>query len=121
MVLRMTPRRALSVRSPLPTIVLLGPPAKKENKNLPAYRSTEHLAVKSCHTRRVTTRLLHMWNSPPSMLGPFCLRLVHTPSTSAKINGATMDASDSMINFGASTPSFPQVIFSLGVAPEYEP
>ena len=37
------------------------------------------------------------------------------------ISGATMDASDSMMYFGVSTPSLPQVIFSLGTAPEYDP
>ena len=42
-------------------------------------------------------------------------------STRAKISGATMVASDSMMNFGVSTPSLPQVIFSFGTAPEYEP
>jgi hypothetical protein len=41
--------------------------------------------------------------------------------TSAKISGATIDASLSMMYFGVSMPSFPQVIFSLGTAPEYEP
>jgi hypothetical protein len=39
----------------------------------------------------------------------------------AKINGATMVASDSIIYFGVSILSLPQVIFSLGTAPEYEP
>jgi hypothetical protein len=39
----------------------------------------------------------------------------------AKINGATMVASDSMMYFGVFIPNFPQVIFSLGTAPEYEP
>ena len=42
----------------------------------------------------------------------------HHPSTYAKTSGATMVASDSMMNFGVSTPSLPQVIFSLGTAPE---
>src|SRR5579885_2920727 len=45
----------------------------------------------------------------------------HQPRTLANINGATMVASDSMINRGVSTLSFPQVIFSFGTAPEYEP
>ena len=34
------------------------------------------------------------------------------------LKGATMVASDSMMNFGVSTPSLPQVIFSFGTAPE---
>ena len=37
------------------------------------------------------------------------------------INGAQMVASDSTIYFGVSTSSFPQVIFSFGTAPEYDP
>ena len=32
-----------------------------------------------------------------------------------------MVASDSTMNLGVSMPSLPQVIFSLGTAPEYEP
>jgi hypothetical protein len=36
----------------------------------------------------------------------------------AKISGATMVASLSTINLGVSIASFPQVIFSLGTAPE---
>ena len=39
----------------------------------------------------------------------------------AKIKGATMVASDSMMNLGVFMPSLPQVIFSLGTAPEYDP
>src|SRR5690606_16495109 len=42
----------------------------------------------------------------------------YQPSTLAKISGATIVASDSMMNDGVSTPSLPQVIFSLGIAPE---
>ena len=42
----------------------------------------------------------------------------YCPSNHAKINGATMVASDSMMNLGVSTASLPQVIFSLGMAPE---
>ena len=42
-------------------------------------------------------------------------------STRAKISGATIVASDSMTNDGVSGPSLPQVIFSFGTAPEYEP
>ena len=47
-----------------------------------------------------------------------CNRQDYQPRTVAKISGATMDASDSMTNFGVLTPSFPQVIFSFGTAPE---
>src|SRR5204862_7677340 len=41
--------------------------------------------------------------------------------TLAKINGATIVASDSMMNFGVSILSLPHVIFSFGTAPEYDP
>jgi hypothetical protein len=44
--------------------------------------------------------------------------LVYQPKTQAKINGATIVASLSTINFGVLISSFPQVIFSLGTAPE---
>jgi len=47
--------------------------------------------------------------------------LLHTfyqPRTCAKISGATIVASDSMMYFGVFTPSLPQVIFSFGTAPE---
>ena len=37
------------------------------------------------------------------------------------MSGATMVASDSMMNRGVSIPNFPQVIFSFGTAPEYDP
>jgi len=40
------------------------------------------------------------------------------PSTQLKINGATMVASLSTMNFGVFWPSLPQVIFSFGTAPE---
>jgi hypothetical protein len=42
----------------------------------------------------------------------------HHFSKYAKMSGATMEASDSMMNFGVSAPSLPQVIFSFGTAPE---
>src|SRR5260221_6537775 len=45
----------------------------------------------------------------------------YQPRTSANINGATMLASLSITNFGVSIASFPQVIFSFGTAPEYDP
>jgi len=49
---------------------------------------------------------------PAPVPGPY------QPRTQAKTRGATMVASDSMMNFGVSTSSLPQVIFSLGTAPE---
>ena len=45
----------------------------------------------------------------------------YQPKTLAKINGATIDASDSIRYFGVSILSFSQVIFSFGTAPEYDP
>jgi hypothetical protein len=50
--------------------------------------------------------------------GIFQVLFNHQPKTCAKINGATIVASDSMMNFGVFTPSLPQVIFSFGTAPE---
>src|SRR5688572_31470771 len=42
-------------------------------------------------------------------------------SSADSIRGATIVASDSMTNIGVSSVSLSHVIFSLGVAPEYEP
>ena len=39
----------------------------------------------------------------------------------SKISGATIVASDSITNIGVSFVNLSQVIFSFGVAPEYEP
>jgi hypothetical protein len=47
--------------------------------------------------------------------------IIYIPRTRAKISGVTIVASDSMTNLGVLTASLPQVIFSLGVAPEYDP
>ena len=49
------------------------------------------------------------------------LGLRHQPRILAKMRGVTIVASDSMMNFGVSTLSFPHVIFSFGTAPEYDP
>ena len=38
-----------------------------------------------------------------------------------KIKGAQIVASDSTMNFGVVISNFPQVIFSFGTAPEYDP
>jgi hypothetical protein len=43
---------------------------------------------------------------------------VYHPKTQEKIKGTTIVASDSIINFGVSSESLPQVIFSFGTAPE---
>jgi hypothetical protein len=45
----------------------------------------------------------------------------YQPRIQAKINGTTIVASDSIMNLGVSSESLPQVIFSFGTAPEYEP
>ena len=42
----------------------------------------------------------------------------YNPNTSAKTSGATIVASDSMMNLGVSGLSLSQVIFSFGTAPE---
>jgi len=69
-----------------------------------------------------------MWSAgvPPAPIGRPARSYVppgetHQPITYANTSGATMDASDSMMCFGVSMPSLPQVIFSFGTAPEYEP
>ena len=60
-------------------------------------------------------------------MGPGALAVTLTgenryqPRILAKMSGATIVASDSMIYFGVSMLSFPQVIFSFGTAPEYDP
>jgi len=46
------------------------------------------------------------------------VRHLYSPSTQANTSGATIVASDSMMNFGVAAPSLPQVIFSFGTAPE---
>lgn len=45
----------------------------------------------------------------------------YQPRILANTSGATIVASDSIMNFGVSTLSLPHVIFSLGTAPEYDP
>jgi hypothetical protein len=42
----------------------------------------------------------------------------HQFKTLAKISGATIVASDSIMNLGVCSASLPQLIFSLGTAPE---
>jgi hypothetical protein len=70
-------------------------------------RRLEHLLVGGIQIAEIRA------NAPSSV--------IYQPRTYAKINGATIVASDSMMNLGVSTPSFPQVIFSFGTAPEYDP
>ena len=60
----------------------------------------------------------HVTTRPPAAPGRAQL---YQFSTRANTSGATIVASDSMMNFGVLTASLPQVIFSLGSAPEYEP
>src|SRR4029453_14036621 len=67
-----------------------------------------------CRPLAVKRRLIHS-DQPGAGAGR------HQPRTLAKISGATIVASDSMMNFGVSIFSLPQVIFSLGTAPEYDP
>ena len=77
--------------------------------------------------------LLCVWNRTDMFqkgddrsLGPvitFCqyAGAFYQPSTYAKISGATIVASLSTMKRGVVGDSLPQVIFSLGTAPEYEP
>ncbi len=48
-------------------------------------------------------------------------RFFYQSSSDAKISGATIVASDSIRNMGVFSSSLPQVIFSVGNAPLYEP
>jgi len=56
-----------------------------------------------------------------SVRGEHLALVLHQPRILAKTRGATIVASDSIMNRGVSTLNFPHVIFSLGTAPEYEP
>src|SRR5262249_4067415 len=56
-----------------------------------------------------------------SVRGERLALVLHQSRILAKISGATIVASDSIMNRGVSTLNFPHVIFSLGTAPEYEP
>lgn len=58
--------------------------------------------------------------SPASLLQSEILAR-YQPSTHAKRSGATIVASDSIMNLGVSAESLPHVIFSFGTAPEYDP
>ena len=49
---------------------------------------------------------------------PLRNRSSYQPNTHAKISGTTIVASLSTINLGVLISNFPQVIFSLGTAPE---
>ena len=60
----------------------------------------------------VPTYVLHSFSSTNN---------IYHFNNQAKINGATMVASDSTMNFGVLISNFPHVIFSFGTAPEYEP
>jgi hypothetical protein len=70
-------------------------------------------------------RPLAVRNRPTSCQNDDCQAVAtaghHQPKTLAKMSGATIVASDSMMNFGVSMFNLPQVIFSFGTAPEYDP
>jgi len=72
----------------------------------------------------VATKIIKVFKKPLEITEIQIFRLnppsecFHHPSTCANTSGATMDASDSIMYFGVSMPSFPQVIFSFGTAPE---
>jgi hypothetical protein len=57
----------------------------------------------------------------PPQSGHVVAPAIYQFRTRAKTSGATIVASDSMMNFGVLTSSLPHVIFSLGSAPEYDP
>lgn len=55
---------------------------------------------------------------PPGFWLGLILVSVYCPRTYAKISGATIEASELIMNLGVSSESLYQVIFSLGTAPE---
>ena len=69
----------------------------------------------------ICSRPLAIANSQKVSSNSKSIRAPHQPRIFANINGATIVASDSITKRGVSTLSFPQVIFSLGTAPEYDP
>jgi hypothetical protein len=81
--------------------------------------STCKLAEFAFRDRRIRP-LCHL-TAPATIPGYQSHHRFYHPSTAANINGATIEASDSITNLGVSIPSFSQVIFSFGIAPEYEP
>ena len=87
-------------------------------------RSTASIRRSSRHVSRRTfrqsmSRCLPLWNNDePPFLG--CNRS-YQPRTRAKINGATIVASDSIMKRGVLMSSLPHEIFSVGTAPEYDP
>ena len=79
--------------------------------------ATIRLAV--CLATRPFGAILRLIYLPPATaLGFSQFSYSYQPRTLAKMRGATMVASDSMTYFGVVSPSLPQVIFSLGTAPE---
>lgn len=93
----------------------LGSPAKTSRGlgGRPLGASSWRLGL-DCRPLAVKSKLIDNY-SPGAGVGR------HQPRILAKISGATIVASDSMMNFGVSIFSLPQVIFSLGTAPEYDP
>lgn len=66
-----------------------------------------------CKKARACARALGLQREEGSRMETF-----YFPSTQEKINGATIVASLSTMNLGVFEPNLPQVIFSLGTAPE---
>ena len=85
-----------------------------EPENEPVYEERKVVPPKK---GRHTAALKNI--SSPAMTG--ISSVDYQPSRYAKISGATIVASDSITNLGVWISSLPQVIFSLGTAPEYEP
>ena len=75
-------------------------------------------SINLSRTKWVVTKLSRSASAEDFIFDLLAAIHIHHPRTWAKINGATMVASDSMMNLGVFTPSLPQVIFSFGTAPE---
>ena len=65
-----------------------------------------------------TTSSSYRTHATPTPATDTQLNSAHCPKIHEKINGATIVASLSTMNFGVFAPSLPQVIFSFGTAPE---
>ena len=71
-----------------------------------------HVGIAEGHLHDIAVRLLHKHDELLLPVGGFAL---------ANTSRLVERRSDSIISFGVSTSSLPQVIFSLGGAPEYPP
>jgi hypothetical protein len=109
------PRSVMGARSPpLQVLTLAIEFAFRVQHFASAFRVPHSVFRIPCSAFRVPHSAFRVRRSAFSILS-------YHPKIYANINGATIDASLSTMNFGVVASSFPQVIFSFGTAPEYEP